>query len=160
MGIDTPLRGRNVGMANDRTSEISEQFAAAGKFVGLEELSERIGDELTRQLAKRELAKLPIRTDVAPVRRSKMSVGHFWGDSCVAHPHRPSRARPAFPQTLEASQSLFNTAPRLTTVDSNPCRSLNPCHFLCEAATGSSEVDAVTCRSQRTLLEAGHTPVR
>lgn len=57
MGIETQLRDEFTVMAAGLAEKFSEQFAAAGKFVDIEELSEQIGDELTRQLASQELAK-------------------------------------------------------------------------------------------------------
>ena len=57
MGIETQLRDEVAVMAARLAEKFSEQFAAAGKLVDIEELSEQIGDEVTRQLASRELAK-------------------------------------------------------------------------------------------------------
>lgn len=57
MGTHLQLSEDIAAMASALMSKYSARFAAAGKLIDIETLSEQIGDELTRQLASGELSR-------------------------------------------------------------------------------------------------------
>jgi len=62
MRMDSQISDAIGAMAAELVEKYSEQFAAAGKLIDIETLSEQIGDELTRQLASRELSNRSLKS--------------------------------------------------------------------------------------------------
>lgn len=56
MRMDSQISEDIAAMAAELVQRYSERFAAAGKLIEIETLSEQIGDELSRQLASCELS--------------------------------------------------------------------------------------------------------
>jgi len=65
MRVDSQITDEIAAMAAELVEKYSEQFAAAGKFIEIETLSEQIGNELTRQLASRELSNRSLKSFIA-----------------------------------------------------------------------------------------------